>query len=266
VKLDRPAVIGALAAAGCIAPSEEAAELIAAAGGEAGVLEQLLARRCRGEPIAWLTGSMRFCDIDLQVAPGAYVPRWQSEPLARRAAALLPAGGIAVDLCTGVGAIAAVIGAAVPSARVLGTELDGNAARCARRNGVEVLEGDLDEPLPVQLEGRVDVLTAVVPYVPSDQLALLPRDVRDYEPRLALDGGGDGTDVLVRAVRGSPRWLRPGGWLLLELGGEQAEPIGEIAREVGFADPEILVDEEGDPRGVCARLRRKRPDTLSFSP
>ena len=103
MQLDRPAVTEALAAAGCIAPAEEAAELIAAAGGEAGVLEELLARRCTGEPIAWLTGSTRFCGIDLHVEPGAYVPRWQTEPLARRAAALLPAGGIGVDLCTGVG-------------------------------------------------------------------------------------------------------------------------------------------------------------------
>jgi release factor glutamine methyltransferase len=259
VHLDRPAITEALAAAGCIAPAEEADELIAAAGGELGVLEELLARRCTGEPLAWLTGSTRFCGIDLHVAPGVYVPRWQTEPLARRAAALLPPGGIGVDLCTGAGAIAATMLVAVPTARVLGTELDGAAARTARRNGVEVFEGDLDAPLPAELEGRVDVLTAVVPYVPGDQLGLLPRDVRDYEPRLALDGGGDGTDVLARTVRRGPRWLRPGGWLLLELGGEQAEPIGELLREVGFGDPEVLVDEECDPRGVCAQLRRPHP-------
>jgi release factor glutamine methyltransferase len=255
MELDRPEVIGALAAAGCIAPAEEATELIAAAGGKEQVLEELVARRCAGEPVAWLTGSTRFCGVDLHVAPGAYVPRWQTEPLALRAAALLPAGGIGVDLCTGVGAIAAVMGAAVPSARVLGTELDGIAARCARRNGVEVLEGDLDEPLPAALERRVDVMAAVVPYVPRDQLGLLPRDVLAYEPRLALDGGASGTEILAKAARRSPRWLRPGGWILLELGGDQAEPIGELLGEVGFDDPEILVDEEADPRGVCARLR-----------
>ena len=266
VQLDRPAVTDALAAAGCIAPAEEAAELIAAAGGEAGVLEELLARRCTGEPIAWLTGSTRFCGIDLHVEPGAYVPRWQTEPLARRAAALLPAGGIGVDLCTGVGPIAATMRAEVPTARVLGTELDGDAARSARRNGIEVLEGDLDDPLPAELEGCVDVLAAVVPYVPSDQLGLLPRDVRAFEPRLALDGGAGGMVILEQAVRRSPRWLRPGGWLLLELGGEQAGPIGELLREAGFDPPEVLRDEEGDPRGICARLKLSRAGSPSRAP
>ena len=266
MQLDRPAVTEALAAAGCIAPAEEAAELIAAAGDEAGVLEELLARRCTGEPIAWLTGSTRFCGIDLHVEPGAYVPRWQTEPLARRAAALLPAGGIAVDLCTGVGPIAATMRAAVPTARVLGTELDGDAARCARRNGIEVLEGDLDDPLPAELEGCVDVVAAVVPYVPSDQLGLLPRDVRAFEPRLALDGGAGGTEILEKAVRRGPRWLRPGGWLLLELGGEQAAPIGELLREAGFDPPEVLLDEEGDPRGICAPLRLSRAGSPSRAP
>ena len=136
----------------------------------------------------------------------------------------------------------------------------------ARRNGIEVLEGDLDDPLPAELEGCVDVLAAVVPYVPSDQLGLLPRDVRAFEPRLALDGGAGGTEILEKAVRRGPRWLRPGGWLLLELGGEQAAPIGELLREAGFDAPEVLLDEEGDPRGICAPLRLSRAGSPSRAP
>jgi release factor glutamine methyltransferase len=254
VRLDRVSVTRVLTEAGCIAASEEADELIQAAAGDPDVLDDLVSRRTDGEPIAWLTGAVTFCGIRLFVAPGVYVPRWQTEPLARRAAALLPSAGVAADLCTGVGAIAAVLAAAVPTAKVLATELDENAVRCARRNGIEVFEGFLDDPLPREFEHRVDVMTAVVPYVPTDSLRLLPRDVQAFEPRLALDGGVDGTDLLVEVARRSAGWLRPGGWLLLELGGDQAEPIGQLLRELGFEGVDVMADEEGGPRAICAHL------------
>jgi len=244
-----------LAAAGSLAASEEADELIEAAGGDPDVLDGLLSRRTRGEPIAWLTGAVTFCGLTLFVAPGVYVPRWQTEPLARRAVSLLPSGGVAVDLCTGAGAIAAVLAAAVPTAQVLATELDADAVRCARRNGIDVLEGFLDDPLPRELEHRIDVFTAVVPYVPTDALRLLPRDVRDFEPRLALDGGVAGTELLVEVARRSLGWLRRGGWLLLELGGDQARPVGVLLDELGFEGTDVMDDEDGDPRAICARLR-----------
>ena len=254
MKLDRASVERRLAEAGCIAAREEADELVRAAAGDPHRLTELVSRRAQGEPIAWLTGSVTFCGISLIVAPGVYVPRPQTEPLARRAAALLRASGVAVDLCTGAGAIAAALAAAVPTARIFATELDRNAARCARRNGVEVFEGHLDDPLPRGFQRRVEVMTAVVPYVPTGSLRLLPRDVRDFEPRLALDGGTDGTDLLVEVVRASPRWLKPGGWLLLELGGDQAEPIGRVLLAVGFAGVDVMTDAEGDTRAICAQL------------
>ena len=243
-----------LAEAGCIAAREEANELVHAAAGDPDVLRDLVSRRTNGEPIAWLTGAVTFCGVKLWVAPGVYVPRRQTEPLARRAAQLLPSAGVAVDLCTGAGAIAAVLAAAVPTAQVLATELDHNAVQCARQNGVEVFDGDLDGPLPREFEHRVDVLTAVVPYVPTGALRLLPRDVQAFEPRLALDGGVDGTDLLVEVVRRSSAWLSPGGWLLLELGGDQAEPIGELLQESGFEGLDLMADEDGDPRAICAHL------------
>jgi release factor glutamine methyltransferase len=253
-QLDRASVTRMLAKAGCVAPGEEADELLQAAAGDQDVLHDLVARRTNGEPIAWLTGSVSFCGVELLVSPGVYVPRWQTEPLARRAAALLPPAGVAVDLCTGAGAIAAVLASAVPTARVLATELDADAAQCARRNGVEVLEGFLDDPLPRELEHRVDVLTAVVPYVPTGSLRLLPRDVQAFEPRLALDGGVDGTDLLAEVARRSPGWLRPGGWLLLELGGDQDDPIARLLNELGFEAAEVMTDEDGDARAICAQL------------
>ena len=253
--MDRVSVTQMLTEAGCVAAGEEADELLRAAAGDPDVLDDLVSRRANGEPIAWLTGTVTFCGMRSFVAPGVYVPRWQTEPMARRAVTLLPSAGVAVDLCTGAGAIAAVLAAAVPTAQVLATELDENAVRCARRNGVEVFEGFLDDPLPRAFEHRVDVLTAVVPYVPTDSLRLLPRDVQAFEPRLALDGGVDGTDLLVEVVRRSTRWLRPGGWLLLELGGDQAEPIGRLLHEVGFQGLDVMADEDGDPRAICAHLQ-----------
>jgi release factor glutamine methyltransferase len=250
---DHAAVARTLAEAGCIAAGEEARELIAAAGGDAALLADMVARRAGGEPLAWVTGSIVFCGIELSVEPGVYVPRWQTEPLARQAAELLPAGGTGVDLSTGAGAIAAVMADRVPTARVLATEIDPVAARCAAANGVDVLVGHLDEPLPAELEGAVDVLCAVVPYVPTSSLALLPRDVREHEPRLALDGGRDGMGLLSEVCRRSVRWLRPGGSLLLELGGDQAGPTTRLLEGLGFSQAEVMADEEGDPRAIRAR-------------
>jgi len=262
--LDHASVTRTLAEAGCIAAEEEARELIEAAAGDPEALGELIARRTDGEPLAWLTGVIAFCDLRLSVEPGVYVPRWQTEPLARRAAGHLRPGGLAVDLCTGAGAIAAVLVATVPTARVLATEFDETAVRCARRNGIEVFEGFLDDPLPPELEQRVDVLTAVAPYVPTGSLRLLPRDVQAFEPRLALDGGADGTDLLAELARRSVRWLRPGGWLILELGGDQAEPMERLVGELGFVGAEVMADEEGDPRAICARrgLTSQRRDGL----
>jgi len=252
-RLDRVSVARLLAQAGCVAAEREADELIRAAGRDPDALEDLVSRRADGEPIAWLTGAVTFCGVQVFVTPGVYVPRWQTEPLARRAAALLPPGGVGADLCTGAGAIAAVLAAAVPTASVLATEVDHTAADCARRNGVDVFEGFLDDPLPQHLLHRIDVMTAVVPYVPTDSLRLLPRDVQAFEPRLALDGGADGTDYLAEVARRSVAWLRPGGWLLLELGGDQAGPIGALLGGLGFHGLDVMVDENGDPRAICAR-------------
>jgi release factor glutamine methyltransferase len=251
--LDDGVVARILAEAGCVAPEAEAAELARAAGDGRGSLDDMVERRVRGEPLAWIVGSAEFCGLRLGVAPGVYVPRPHTEALAMRAASLLPAEGIAVDLCTGCGAVAAVLRRTRPRARVLATDADPAAVACARDNGVEALLGDLDEPLPPSLAGRVDVLTAVVPYVPTEALHLLPVDVREHEPRAALDGGPRGLRVLERVVASAARWLRPGAWVLLELGGDQADPVSAGLAGAGLIDVAILRDDEGDDRAVLAR-------------
>jgi release factor glutamine methyltransferase len=127
------------------------------------------------------------------------------------------------------------------------------AVACALRNGVPASEGDLDEPLPYALRARVDLMTAVVPYVPTEELRLLPRDVLAHEPRPALDGGSGGTLVLVRAAGAADRWLRPGGSLLLELGGDQAADMTAMLTYLGFTDIRTHADADGQDRAIEGR-------------
>jgi release factor glutamine methyltransferase len=246
-------VVRALAEGGCIAPGAEAEALFDATNEGAGPIEELVARRLRGEPLAWIVGSVRFCGLRICVDGGVFVPRPHTEELARRASSLLPAVGIAVDLCAGSGAVAAFLGSAHPRAAVVATEIDPVAAACARRNGVRVLVGDLDAPLPPSLLQRVDVMTAVVPYVPTEELPFLPRDVLANEPRQALDGGPGGTALLTRAAGAAARWLRPGGSVLLEIGGDQAREVGSALAGVGLSDIHVHRDDDGDDRAIEAR-------------
>lgn len=251
---DPEALAARLSRAGFVAAEEEAAELLACAAGDRDRLDALVDRRLTGEPLAWVTERVEFCGLEIRVDPGVYVPRGQSELLAGRAVERLPADGLAIDLCTGSGAIGAALSAARPGARVLASDVDERAVACARRNGVEVYRGDLFAPLPDGLEERVDVVVGVVPYVPTPDLPLLQRDTFTFESPLPYDGGPDGTEILRRVLIGSPRFLRRAGALLLELGGGQAEAIrGDLAR-LGFVDVAVLADEEGDVRGIEATL------------
>jgi release factor glutamine methyltransferase len=255
VRYRRRALASRLAAAGCVAPSEEAGELIDAAQGDDELLERLVARRVTGEPLAWVTGSVSFAGNRIRVDPGVYVPRYQTESLARRAIELLPDHGLAADLCTGSGAIAVALGRARPGARIVATDVDPAACRCATSNGVEVYAGYLASPLPDELRGHFDIVTAVVPYVPTDEIVFLPRDVREHEPLVALDGGPDGTRVLEEAVWASSALLHPGATMLLELGGDQDAAIRAVLGAAGFGTPRRHEDVDGDLRGIEARRR-----------
>jgi release factor glutamine methyltransferase len=217
----------------------------------------MVARRVAGEPLQYVIGWAPFGRLRLAVGPGVFVPRPETEGLADRAASRLRAAGpspVAVDVCAGSGAIACFLAAEVPGARVLATELDPGALAWARlnagRHGVEVLTGDLDAPLPAELAGRLDVLCANVPYVPSGAIATLPRDVRDHEPRLSLDGGPDGLDVFRRLAGRAGHWLAPGGRLYAEIGEDQAEAAAALLTAAGLAEVGVHQDLVGRDRIV----------------
>ncbi|MFD9825797.1 putative protein N(5)-glutamine methyltransferase, partial [Streptomyces violascens] len=131
-----------------------------------------------------------------------------------------------VDLCCGSGALGAALASALPGAELHAADIEPAAVACARRNvaalGGRVYEGDLFAPLPPGLRGRVDILTANVPYVPTDEVGLLPPEARDHEPLVALDGGSDGLDIMRRVALAAPDWLAPGGTLLVETSERQA--------------------------------------------
>jgi release factor glutamine methyltransferase len=243
-----------LAAAGCVSARAEADWLLEEAPDEA-ALRAMVARRVAGEPLQYVIGWAPFGPLRLAVGPGVFVPRPETEGLADRAATrlrALAAPRVAVDVCTGSGAIACFLAAEVPDARVLATELDPGALAWARgnaeRHGVELLAGDLDAPLPPALAGRVGVLCANVPYVPSGAIATLPTDVRDHEPRLALDGGPDGLDVLRRLVARAGHWLAPGGGLLCEIGEDQAEAAAALLTQAGLVEVAVHPDLVGRDR------------------
>ncbi len=218
-----------LRAAGCVFAEDEARVLAAAADGPA-ELAVLVSKRASGLPLEHVVGWTDFCGLRIGVADGVFVPRPRSALLVREAAARLPPGAILVDLACGSGAIGLAVAALAASAGAAPAELhaadiDAAAVACARSNlaaaGGQVYQGDLYQPLPARLRGRVGVIVANVPYVPSAAIAFLPRQARLHEPLAALDGGPDGLGLLRRAADGAPAWLAPGGHLLLETGADQ---------------------------------------------
>ncbi|KLN36090.1 hypothetical protein FB00_03575 [Cellulosimicrobium funkei] len=259
-----------LRAAGCVFAEDEAALLAERADDDAH-LEALVARRVAGEPLEHLLGYVDFHGLRVAVDPGVFVPRQRTTLLVDEAVALgrqaaggvsagLPDGAadgepggspvVVVDLCCGAGALglATATDLARESAVVLhASDVDPAAVACAARNvaavGGSAHEGDLFDPLPAGLRGRVDLLLANVPYVPTGEIPLLPREARDHEAHVALDGGGDGLDVLRRVAAEARDWLVPGGHLLTESGERQAAGAVGVLEGAGLR-ARVVRDEE----------------------
>ncbi len=232
-------VVARLRAGGCVFAEDEARLLLEAAGTPA-ELAELVERRVGGVPLEHLLGWVEFCGLRIAVDPGVFVPRRRTELLVREAAALVTRpGAVVVDLCCGSGAVGAALAAVLDSPEVYAIDIDAAAVACARRNldavGGRVLEGDLYEPLPASLRGRVDVLVANTPYVPSGSVAMMPPEARDHEPLVALDGGADGLDVQRAVAAQAATWLAPGGHLLIETSELQAPQLVETFEASGLA-------------------------------
>ncbi|MEU8519028.1 putative protein N(5)-glutamine methyltransferase [Streptomyces sp. NPDC048577] len=242
----RSATVSRLRAAGCVFAEDEA-ELLFGAADSALELGTMVERRVAGLPLEHVVGWAAFAGLRIAVDPGVFVPRRRTEFLVARAVGLAGDGAVCVDLCCGSGAAGAVLLSAVAGAEVHACDIEPAAVRCARRNveplGGRVHEGDLFAPLPEGLRGRVEVLVANVPYVPSGEVALLPSEARDHEPLVALDGGADGLEVLRRVAAKAAGWLAPGGHLLVETSERQAGQAVAVLAGHGLS-PRVEVSEE----------------------
>jgi release factor glutamine methyltransferase len=226
----------------------------------------LIARRAAGEPFPFLTGSIEFYGLRLEVRPGPFVPRPSSELTVARAVKRLRRRRrpVAVDVCTGSGPIALAIADEIPNGEVWGADIDSEGIEQGRRNArklgipnVTFRKGDMYAALPRRLRGAVDVITGHIPYVPFEELDDLPTEVRNYEPVFTLsDRSSDGLGLIRRATLEAPEWLKPGGWLLLEISDDLAGKVQKICKRAGFASTRIASDEDGLSIVVEARLPR----------
>jgi release factor glutamine methyltransferase len=244
---DLPPIVTALRAAGCVFAEDEARLLVSSAGTPA-ALTAMIEQRVAGLPLEQVIGWAEFCGLRIAIDAGVFVPRRRTEFLARTAITLGWQAArpgqplVLLDLCCGSGAVGAAVAAALGHAELHAADVDPAAVRCARRNlaagkgraAGRVYQGDLYDPLPPGLRGRVDILTANVPYIPAGEIALLPPEARLHEPRVALDGGADGLDLLRRVAAGAPQWLAPGGSLLSEVSERQAPAARKAVAAAGL--------------------------------
>jgi release factor glutamine methyltransferase len=239
------AVVARLRAAGCVFAEDEA-RLLAEAARTPAELDALVEQRVSGLPLEQVVGWAEFRGLRIFVDPGVFVPRRRSEFLVETAVSLAhQLAPVIVDLCCGTGALGLAVAAALRDAapgagpELHAADIDPAAVACARRNvepaGGRVYQGDLFGPLPAALRGRVGVLICNAPYVPSPEVAFLPPEAREYEPSVALNGGPDGLAVLRRVAAEAPRWLAPGGSLLVETSDRQAPDMTRAMTAAGLA-------------------------------
>lgn len=234
-------IVERLRAAGCVFAEDEAALLLAATDDPA-ELEAMVQQRVGGQPLEYVVGWAEFAGLRVAVDPGVFVPRPRSEALVAEAVARGREGATIIDLCCGTGAIGLAVATAM-NGELYSADFDPVAVANARKNVPNVYEGDLFEPLPTGL--KADLLVFVAPYVPTDEIAFLPREARDYEPRSTLDGGVDGLELVRRVVAGAPEWMASGGHLLTEVSERQADAVVAALADAGFA-ASIARDDELD--------------------
>ena len=223
--------------------------------GKASLARDAFARRRAGEPIAYITGRREFYGIMLKVAPAVLIPRPDTELLVELTLELAAPGARVLDLGTGSGAIAVALASERPDLAIVGTDISEAALAVARRNvrdqgaAVELLSSDWFEALA---PGWFDLIVANPPYVAERDAHLDQGDVR-FEPRLALLGGKEGLDCILKIAAHARDCLRPGGWLLLEHGYDQGDRCAELFRGFGYGDVKTVKDLAGLPRACVGR-------------
>jgi release factor glutamine methyltransferase len=227
--------------------------------------DRLLSRRAAGEPVAYLTGRTEFAGLELDVGPGAFIPRESSEFMVEQALRRLRGRrrAVHVDLATGVGPVALAVAAALPRARVFGVDLYPSPVALARRNAgrlrlsnVRFSRGDLFDPLPRSLRGSVDVITIHPPYVGRGEIRELPAEIRRYEPRESLtDRSPAGMGLLQRVAARSTEWLGSGGWLLVEVSPDRSRAASAVLRRAGLSEVRSTKGGVEVSRVVVGRLR-----------
>ena len=275
--MDSDRLVAQLRAAGCVFAEEEA-QLLQETAVDDDQLQILAGRRIAGEPLEHVLGWAEFCGLRIQVDPGVFRPRARTEFLVEHAATMVRAGPstpgvdgpdalvepgasstVVVDLCCGSGALGVALTAMLGRVELHAADVDPVAVACARRNvepvGGQVHLSDLFAALPVGLRGRVDVLLANVPYVPTGDLDLMPAEARLHEPVGTLDGGPDGLEVLRRVAAVAPTWLAPGGHLLTEASSRQGESAAEVLSSAVLA-ARVVTSEEHDATVVVGTARR----------
>jgi len=247
------ALVTRLRAAGCVFADDEAAMLRSEAR-DAEHLEAMVAERVAGRPLEQVVGWVLFRGLRVLLDPGVFVPRIRTEHLAHLAveAARLHRRPVVVELCCGAAAVGSVVLAEVGSVELVVADVDPAAAATARRNvgsRALVVEGDLYDALPGSMRGRVDVLVANAPYVPTDAVRSMPPEARLHEPLVALDGGNDGLDIARRVVAGAPEWLAADGYLFVETSREQAPTLRAAVESAGL-EAWVSRDESRDATAV----------------
>jgi len=248
------AVAARLRAAGSVFAEEEAELLLRELDGPD--LDLAVLDRIAGEPLEQILGWAEFAGLRIVVHPGVFVPRRRTVLLLEQALAHLPRHGVLVELCCGSAAVATAVAAGRADVTVHASDIDERAVACARENleqyGGRVARGDIGDGVPEELVGRADVVGANAPYVPTDQIALMPSEARDHEPVEALDGGPDGTRMQDRVVAAATRLLTPTGVVVVESSRTQAETTASRMLWRGFT-PSVVVDDELDAACVAGR-------------
>jgi release factor glutamine methyltransferase len=267
-RVDTAEIVSTLRAAGCVFAEDEARLLTESASGPA-ELGEMVSRRSAGLPLEQVVGWAEFCGLRFAVRPGVFVPRRRTELLAHQAVSLARQGAAVLDLCCGTGAVGAAVARACPGIELHASDVDPVAVECARENlaGLgSVHESDLYRALPPALKGSVDLILCNAPYVPTDEITLMPPEARDHEPRQALDGGHDGLDIQRRVIDQAGEWLRLNGYLIMETSVKQAAETAKAFDRAGFTAT-IVTSEEldatiavGSPhvRGQCGGLSAAR--------